>query len=229
VTTAPLTFAGEVRRPADRRTATGLAALVGGSLLLALGRLLTNDGGMTAQSLEQMAGHDARITASVLLAVTGFTALVPGFWVVAAQVQRRGAVLARIGAVLVVVGSVGFSVLASLDLVTLAATHVSAGAAMQDLLGELGRSVGLAVITPLAVAGYFFGPFLVTLAAWRARLVAGWLPWGVLASLVLQPVGVALGGPGLAHVVDAVCQLVLVVMTSLLAAAVLRRADALRD
>lgn len=222
MTTAPLTFAGEVRRPVDRRTAVGLAALVGGSLLLALGRLLANNGGTPAERLEQMTGHDAQITASALLAIAGFTALVPGFWVVAAQVGRRGGVLARIGAVLVLVGSVGFSVLVSVDLVTLAATHASGGSA-QDLLHELDRSTGLAVIAPLAVAGYFFGPFLVTLAAWRARFVAAWLPWGVLASLILQPVGVALGGPGLAHVVDAVCQLVLVVMTSLLAAAVLRQ------
>ena len=218
VTTASLASTA----PADARTRAGLVSLVGGAALLAAGRLLATNGGSPADRLHQMSGHDGQVTAGSLLAIAGFTALVPGFLTVASLVRRRGATLATIGAALVVVGSVGFSVLASVDVSTLAATHVDPAGPMRDYLHQLDVAPGIVVLTPFAVAGYSFGPFLVTLGARRCGLVPRWLPWGVVASLVLQPVGVGLGGPGLAHVVDAACQLVLVVMTVVLVRSVRR-------
>jgi hypothetical protein len=205
----------------DHRTRAGLTSLVVGAVLLALGRVLSTNGGSTADRLHQMTGNDVRVSASALLAIAGFTALVPGFLTVAASVRGRAALLGTIGSGLVVVGAVGFSVLAAIDLSTLAATKVSPAAPMREYLHQLDLSPGILVLTPFAVVGYFIGPFLVTLAARRAGFVPGWLPWLMLASLALQPVGVGLGGPGLAHVVDAICQVVLIAAVTVLARATL--------
>jgi len=178
-----------------------------------------------------MAGQDLRVTASTLLVVTGFTAIVPGLWFVASTVRRRdthgarGGRLATIGSWLVLVGSVGFSVLASVDLVTLAATHVPDRASMTEYLHRLDVSPGVLAITAPALVGYFVGPFLVTLAARRAGIGPKWLPAAVLASLILQPVGAGLGGPPVASVADLVLQLGLVVTLVLLAREVVAAAS----
>jgi hypothetical protein len=200
----------------DTRTRVGLACLVVGTVLLALGRLLGTKGGSPADRLQQMSGNDARVTAGSVIAIIGFCALIPGFLAVANLVRDRGRVIATVGSGLVVVGSVCFAVLAAVDLSTLAATHVADAAAMEDYLHELDVAPGILLLTPLAVAGYFLGPFLVTLGARRGGLVARWLPWGVLASLIVQPIGLGLGGPGLAQVVDGLCQLALVAMVTVL-------------
>jgi hypothetical protein len=91
---------------------------------------------------------------------------------------------------------------------------------MAAYLHQLDVSPGILALTAPAVLGYFAGPFLVTLAARRSGIGSGWLPAAVLASLVLQPVGAALGGPPLTRVADLALQLGLVVTTVLLARAV---------
>jgi hypothetical protein len=210
------------RRPVHRMPGA-LVALVGGAVALALGRASTTPGGSPGERLDQMAGADVQVTASALLVVAGFVAIVPGFWFVANTVRgrgSRGARLAGVGAGLVLVGSVCFSVLASVDLATLAATHVTDHAAMAAYLHQLDVSPGILALTAPAVLGYFAGPFLVTLAARRSGIGSRWLPAAVLASLVLQPVGAALGGPPLTRVADLALQLGLVVTTVLLARAV---------
>jgi hypothetical protein len=199
------------------RTRAGMVSLVAAAVSLALARTMANDGGSPDQRLHQMSGQDARVTVATVLAVAGFAALIPGFLAVAAQVRRRGARTATIGSALVVAGGVGFAVLASVDASTLAATHVTPARPMADFLHQLDASPAILVITGCAVIGYFFGPFLVTLSARRAGFVPRWLPWGILGSLIVQPIGAGLGGPAVAHLLDALCQLVLVVMVVLLA------------
>jgi hypothetical protein len=203
------------------RTRAGLTALVGGAVALALGRILTTPGGSPADRLSQMTGSDARVTASALLTILGFAALVSGFLTVAALIRHRGTTVATVGAGLVVLGGVGFAVLASVDLATLAATHVDESRSMREFLHELDVSPGIIAVTIPAVLGYFFGPFLITLGARRGGFVPRWLPWAMLASLVLQPVGAGIGGPAAARVLDAVLQLGLVVTTALLARSML--------
>ena len=217
--TAPQ-IAHAVSTSAKRRWPTPLLALVAGTVALAVGRAATTQGGSPAERLDQMAGQDLRVTASTLLVVAGFAAIVPGLWFVAGTVRRRGARgsrLASIGSWLGLVGSVGFSVLASVDLVTLAATHVSDRTSMAEYLHQLDVSPGVLAVTAPALVGYFIGPFLVTLAARRSGIGPKWLPGAVLASLVLQPVGAALGGPPVASVADVVLQLGLVVTMVVLA------------
>jgi hypothetical protein len=199
------------------RTATGLISLVAGAVVLALSRVLAADGGSPHERLSQMHDHDVQATASALLGVLGFMALIPGFLAVAAQVRRRGARLATVGAALVVIGCVGFAILVSVDASTLAASKVPDTDTMATFLHELDVSTIILPLTPPAVIGYFVGPFLVTLGARRAGIVPAWLPYGVLASLVIQPVGAGIGGPVVAHMLDAVCQLVLVAMVAILA------------
>jgi hypothetical protein len=199
------------------RTAAGLISLVAGAAVLALSRVLAADGGSPHERLSQMHGHDVQATASALLGVIGFMALIPGFLTVAAQVRRRGARLATVGAALVVMGSVGFAILVSVDASTLAASKVSDADVMAAFLHQLDVSTIILPLTLPAVIGYFAGPFLVTLGARRAGFVPAWLPYGVLASLVIQPAGAGIGGPVVAHLLDAVCQLVLVVMVAVLA------------
>jgi hypothetical protein len=204
----------------DPRTRLGLGSLIAGSVLLAIGRLMSTQGGSPADRLQQMSGHDGQVTASSLLAFLGFCALIPGFLAVAALV-RNG--FATAGAGLVVIGSVGFAVLAAVDISTLAATHVDSTDAMKTYLHQLDVAPGILAITPLAIAGYFVGPFLVTFGMQRAGLVPRWLPWGILASLILQPIGLGIGGPALAQIVDGICQLALVAMVAILARSILHR------
>lgn len=205
----------------DLRVRAGLVCLVGAAIAIAFGRVLATPGGNTAERLDQMAGQDARVVASTLLAVAGFAALVPGLLTVAAQVRGRGATLATVGSGLVVAGGTGLAILAAVDLTTLAATHAGSAAAMRELLHQLDTSPGLLAVTAAGVAGYLTGPFLVTLAARRAGFVPRWLPWATLAVLILQPVAAGSGGPGLARVVDSVLQVALVAIIWVLARATL--------
>jgi hypothetical protein len=207
--------------PTTGRTKAAMVSLVGGAVAIALGRLMTTTGGDPAQRLHDAAGQDARLTASMLLAIFGFAGLLVGLLGVAAHVRGRGSVLATVGAGLAVVGCVAFSVLVSVDATTVAATHVDQAPAMQSLLHELDTSPAILGLTPFAVLGYIVGPFLVALAGSRAGFVPRWLPFAVLGCLLLQPVGLALGGPSLARVVDSVFQLVLVGLVLVLARATL--------
>jgi len=209
--------------PVGHRTSAGLASLIAGALLLAVGRVLTTPGGSTAQRLDQMSGQDLRVTVSTLLTVLGFAALVPGLLSVAALVRGRGALLATIGSGFVVIGGVGMSVLAAVDLTTLAATRVHDAATMRTLLHQMDTSPGILVLTPFAVVGYLVGPFLITLAARRAGILPRWLPWATLLVLILQPVAAGSGGPGVARVVDGAFQVALVAIFAVLARTVARR------
>lgn len=215
MTTTSLTH--DTADAARSRTAAGLISLVAGAVVLALSRVLAADGGSPHERLSQMHGHDAQATASALLGVLGFMALIPGFLAVAGRIRRRGSRLATVGAALVVVGCVGFAILVSVDASTLAASKVADTDAMATFLHQLDVSTIILPITPPAVVGYFVGPFLVTLGARRAGFVPAWLPYGVLASLIIQPAGAGIGGPVVAHLLDALCQLVLVVMVAILA------------
>jgi hypothetical protein len=210
--------------PVSTRAKASAICLVGGAVALALGRALTNEGGSPSERLQQVTGHQAQVTAGALLAMIGFAALIPGFLAVAALVRGRGATLASVGAGLTVFGCAAFEALVAVDAFpTVQATHSSSRDAMMDLLHRMDNFPPLALIGPLAAIGYLIGPFLVTLAARRAGWVPSWLPWGVLASLILQPIALgAFGGPGVAkHLVDTLCQLALVVMAALLARATL--------
>jgi hypothetical protein len=215
--TAPAAMAPTARIDRTRRGA-GAVCLVGGAAGLVLARTLTNAGGTPAERLSQVAPQQTTITASALLAVLGFAALIPGFLTVAGRIRERGAVLATVGAGLCVVGFVGFAVLAAIDAFpTVAAARVGGGTG-PAYLSALDGVGGLALIDLPAVVGFFAGPFLVALAAWRARLAPAWLPWLVLAGLVLQPVGLALAGPGAGkHVLDIACQAVLLIALVVLA------------
>jgi hypothetical protein len=199
------------------RGRAGAICLVGGAVLLAAGRALALAGGSPAQRLQQVDGHQVQAAASVILAVAGFAALIPGFLAVAAQVRGRGARLATIGAGLCVAGFTGFVALVTVDAATAAAGRVGSARPMEDYLHQLDMSPAILAITPIAVLGYFFGPFLLTLGTRRAGQVPRWLPWGVLVSLVVQPLGAALGGPWVAHVLDTLLQLLLVGMVLVLA------------
>lgn len=200
------------------RVRAAATCLVGGAVVLALARALSGDGGTPAERLQQAAVHSTQMTASVLLAIAGFAAVIPGFLAVASRVHRRGSLVAGIGSGLCVAGFVGFAVLAATDLPAIAAAHVSPPSAAAEMVAHMDASPALSVLSPVAVAGFFFGPFLVTLGARRAGLVPAWLPWGVLVSAVLQPVGLALTGPSLTlRLLDTACQLVFVVMVAVLA------------
>ncbi|MEO6791638.1 MAG: hypothetical protein ABI187_11775 [Ornithinibacter sp.] len=198
-----------------RRRVTA-AALVGGALALAVGRLLTLPGGTVAQRLTQASGHENQVAVETTLVVFGLLALMAGFLGVAARIRHRGAAMATIGAGLCMAGC-ALIVQVALDPVTVAATHVGNDQVMRVFLTELDQSPAIAVLTPIATIGYFFGPVLVTLAASRAGMVPRWLPWGMLLSLPLQFVGESLQGPPFANIADAALQLILVALVVVLA------------
>ncbi|HWC24285.1 MAG TPA: hypothetical protein VG502_18470 [Flexivirga sp.] len=201
----------------DPRERIGLVTLVTGAALLAVARLLADPGGSPADRIEQMTHHDVQVTVSALCAVTGFAALMAGLLTVASAVRGRGAILAAVGSGLVIAGGVGFAVLSAVDFSTLAATHAGPRSAMVSYLGALDSSPGILIVTGLAMVGYMFGPFVVTLAGRRAGFVPRWLPWATLAVLILQPVAEGAGGPSLTRYVDSVFQLALVAICWVLA------------
>jgi hypothetical protein len=230
ISTAKSTITSDDVAPSatEARARISAVCLIGGAIALALGRALTNEGGSPAERLQQVSGHQAQIIASALLSMAGFAALIPGFLAVAARVQRRGARLATIGAGLTVLGCAVFEGMVALDeFPVVVATHSSSPAAMADLLHGLDDLPALLVLGPLAAIGYIVGPFLVSLAVKRSGRGPAWLPWGVLAALILQPIALgAFGGPGVAkHLLDTICQLVLVVTLVALARATLLAAD----
>ncbi len=191
-------------------------ALIGGALALAGGRLVTLPGGDPGQRLDQAQGHQGQIAVELVLAVFGLLAMMAGLLAVSNSIRGRGARLATLGACACVLGS-ALIVQMTLDAVIGAAAATHNDPAMRELLIQLDKSPAIAVVTPIALLGYCFGPFLVALAARRAGSVPVWLPWGVLASLPLQLVGDYLIGPSFAHVADAVLQLLLVAMFVVLA------------
>ncbi|MDF1605429.1 hypothetical protein [Nocardioides sp. YIM 152315] len=216
---------GSSKAVVDPRTRAGLAGLVVSAVLLALGRLMTTPGGGPAERLQQMSGTDVRVTASALLTILGFVALVLGLLTVVARIRGRGATLATVAGGLVALGGVGMSVLTAVDLSTLAATRAGPDSAMRDYLHQLDVSPGILGLTPVAVIGYLIGPFLVTLAARRAAFVPRWLPWATLGVLLLQPVAAGAGGPAVTRVVDAVFQVMLVALFWVLARCTLAHAE----
>lgn len=214
IVSQPLT---EVTTPHDLvRRRVAAAALIGGAVALAVGRLLTLPGGTTAQRLAQATGHENQVAIEATLVCLGLLALMTGFLGVTARIRQHGAAMATIGAALCMAGC-ALIVQVALDPVTAAAAHVGDSEAMLAFLTELDRSPAIVVLTPIATIGYFFGPFLVTLAARRAGLVPAWLPWGMLLSLPLQFVGESLQGPSFANIADAALQLVLVALVTVLA------------
>jgi len=214
-----------VAEPADVRTRIGLLTLVASAVLLALGRLMTTPGGSVRERLHQMEGTDVRVTASALLTILGFALLIPGLLTVVATIRGRGATLATVGGGLVAVGGVGMSVLAAVDLSTLAATHAGPTASMTSFVHQMDVSPGILGVTAVAVIGYLIGPFIVTLAARRAGVVPRWLPWATLAVLVLQPVAAGAGGPDVTRVVDALFQIALIVLFWRLSRCITEAAD----
>lgn len=214
-----------VAPPTARRVHYGLAALVGGAVLLAAARVLATPGGSPADRIHQMSHHDVQVTVSSLLAIAGFAALMTGLLTVASRVRRRGAALATAGGALAVAGGVGFAVLSAVDLSTLAGTHAGPRVAMESYLSALDRSPGILVVTAFAMVGYLFGPFLVALAARRAGFAPPWLPWAILAVLILQPVAAGAGGPSLTRYVDSVFQVALIALAWVLARGTLSHAE----
>lgn len=200
--------------PGHRRIAA--VALVGGALALAAGRIITPPGGNPCQRLDQAQGHQGQIATMLVLVVFGLLATMAGLLAVATGIRGRGARLATVGGCGCVLGC-ALIVQITLEAVYGAAAAVGDDAAMREFLVKLDASPAIAVVTPIAVLGYFFGPFLVALAARRAGSVPKWLPWGVLLSLPLQSVGETLKGPIFANVADAALQLVLVAMLVVLA------------
>lgn len=194
----------------DPRARAGLLSLVAGAGLVAVSRLLATPGGSPAERIEQMTDHDVQVTVSALCAVIGFGALMAGFLTVASAVRRSGVILVTAGSALMVAGGIGFAVLSAVDFSTLATTHATPADGMESYLSALDTSPGILVVTGLAMLGYLFGPFLVTLAARRAGFAPRALPWAILAVLILQPVAAGAGGPSLARYVDSLFQLVLV-------------------
>lgn len=199
----------ELRAPDQGRRRIAAGAAVGGALALAAGRMLTLPGGTPAQRIDQAVGHDGQVAAELVLVIFGLVAMAGGLVAVAGTIRERGRTLATIGAAGCLLGC-GLIVQMGLDAVYAAAAHVADRHAMADFVDRLDSSTAIAVVTPIAVLGYFFGPFLVALAARRARRVPVWLPWAMLVALPLQSVGESLKGPFFANVADAVLQLLLV-------------------
>lgn len=216
MTTATSRPAPPVAAATDLRRKLAAIAVVGGALALAAGRVITLPGGTPAQRIEQAHGHQGQIAVELVLVVFGLLATMAGLVAVAAGIRGRGARLATAGACGCVLGC-ALVVQMTLDAVNGAAAAVDNDAAMRQFLAQLDSSPAIAVVTPIAVLGYFFGPFLVALAARRAGSVPVWLPWGVLVSLPLQSVGESLRGPFFAQVADAFLQLLLVAMLVVLA------------
>lgn len=166
-----------------------LTALVAGPVLAvasaAIG--LGPQPGSMHEAFEAMGRNGSTILVQDLLEMFGFSLLAVGAIGVTRVIRGRGSILALIGAILSVIGIVGFTMsnTAGMAIVALAqlpdqAAAFSAAAAITSS-GPLGLMSTLGWI--LEIAGQV-GGFLIIVALWRARIIPWWPAACVLVALI---------------------------------------------
>jgi hypothetical protein len=170
-----------------RRTAAGLALIVGPLLLLGNGAITTLGGGdNTADYVAEVAKNRNAEEISAVLGILGFTILIPGIVGALNLLRGRGVVLGHIGGALAIMGLACFNVLMASSFYDVAATEPGADtAAWVDISERLEDLAGPIIIAAIALLGTFIGFILLAIAFFRARTVPVWVGPAIIVAMVL--------------------------------------------
>jgi hypothetical protein len=159
------------------------AVIVAGPLLTLVSELIAPrepEGKSDAEEVRFLLDNADRLTVSWIVGLVAAAALAAGYVLIASRLAGRGRIVGRVAATLGVLGAIGLAghyavSLATLDVALEDSTLTAAVAAAED-----GRAA-LATI-PLVVLGLNLAIMLICVAAYRARVVPGWVVvLGVLA------------------------------------------------
>jgi hypothetical protein len=106
----------------------------------------------------------------------GFALFAPVAYAMVGLVRRRGAWIANLAGLLAVLGLSTLPGLVLLDYFSVAVAHVAGLEAAVNLEDAIEKLPGFAAVTIPAVISSILAVPVATLALWRARLVAWWLP-----------------------------------------------------
>lgn len=162
-----------------RRTLAGLCCFAAPAVMLAA--MLTHPGDGADGLVATVAAEPGRIQATALMTLLAAILFVPAMVGIAHLVRGRGVVLVHLGVALTIVGAIGHAVFAGFQIVLSGA--IESGVAQADLepMVEGVPNAGFVVVLLTFLAGFFPGLLLVAAALWRSRVVAAWVPAGLVA------------------------------------------------
>ena len=170
-----------------RRTAAGLALIIG-PLLLLINSLITTMGGGDDQRayLAEVAKRRGAEEASAVIGIFGFVLVALGILGALKLLRRRGVVLGHIGGLLAVLGMLFFLVLLSSSFYDVAATapgvdtnaYVRVSESIEDRVGPI-------IILAVALLGTLIGLVLLAIAFFRARTVPVWVGPLLIVGIIL--------------------------------------------
>jgi hypothetical protein len=168
-----------------RRTAAGLALIIGPVLLLISSAITTMGGDDTAEYVAKVADRRTAEEVSAVLGILGFAILIPGIVGALNLLRGRGVVLGHIGGGLAIIGLACFSALISSSFYDVAATAPGADtAAWVDISERLDDRAGVIIVVVIALLGTFIGLLLLAAAFLRARTVPVWVGPALILGMV---------------------------------------------
>jgi hypothetical protein len=202
-----------------RRTAAGLALIIGPILLLVSSAITTVGGDDTTEYLAEVADNRGGEEVSAVLAILGFALLIPGIAGALNLLRGRGVVLGHIGGTLAILGLACFPALIATSFIDVAATEP--GAASQeyvDIVERVEDQVGAIIIVAIALLGTLIGFILLAAAFLRARTVPVWV-----GPLII--VGIAVTFPAESRVLQVLGSALLLVAFGTIGMQLLRQPD----
>jgi hypothetical protein len=169
-----------------RRWAVILAAGLSGVIVLIS---IVVEPGRTAENpeiLQAYAANDRALGLHANLIHYGFALFAPVAYAMVGLVRRRGAWIANLAGVLAVLGLSTLPGLVFLDYFSVAVAHVAGLEAAVNARDAVQKLPGFAAVTVPAFISSMLAVPVASLALWRARLVAWWLPL-VAAAAFLGP------------------------------------------
>jgi hypothetical protein len=169
-----------------RRWAVILAAGLSGVIVLIS---IVVEPGRTAENpeiLQAYAANDRALGLHANLIHYGFALFAPVAYAMVGLVRRRGAWIANLAGLLAVLGLSTLPGLVFLDYFSVAVAHVAGLEAAVNARDAVQKLPGFAAVTVPAFISSMLAVPVASLALWRARLVAWWLPL-VAAAAFLGP------------------------------------------
>ena len=206
-----------------RRTAAGLALIIGPALLLANSLITTVGGDDTAEYVAEVATRRGAEEASAVLGILGFALVIPGVIGALNLLRGRGVVLGHLGGSLAVLGLACFCALLASSFYDVAATAAGADTqAYVDISDRLDDRAGPIIIVAIALLGTLLGFLLLGAAFIRARTVPLFAPILIIVGVIV--VG-PLGGEGDSRLLSVIGNLLLLGGWGTVALFLLRQPD----
>lgn len=180
-----------MRNPANyRRTAAAICLILAG-LLSAAFVLLASAPGWGSDNVERLQGISPRTTVSFLAYAAYQLPLMIGLLGVAHLLRGRAPVLGSLGASLAGLGAFGYAVYGGSQLMIPA---MAADPANLEVYAQLraGSETLTGPFAALGMVGSIAGLLLLSIALWRSRVGARWIPVGVWVWLGVEFIGTSL-------------------------------------